>query len=1100
MFSLVPILSLLVLVLTVVPLLPTAVSTSSSSRVSSSLLVLYTFNEGQSNLSAATTADVSVSSPSASLLSSLLVLPLSATWSPLRQGLTLTGQSPPTTAGVSSANSVSGLVSQLYSSYTVELWFAAADYAHSGTILGFGSWNPLVPSASCMGSQSGAQGTRDWQLYQQGMGVSTVLSYQGSSPGCTTVTVALNASSPYHHVVTSVTRTSSTQATVVGYYNGVAALTSMVTQTPFSEWVQGNHLQLSSSRTASSSPPSSNSTWTGSVYLIAMYSTALSASAVQANYAAGLPNSQPVLNTSSQTVSVVQNASIAVLPLDLTATDFDGDTLLMRVLAVPAIGALWLVNAGLNDSVALTSDLLPYVVGLGVGWTFAYTPAPGTWGAGYGVVQWTAWDSVAQSTVGTITINVQHIVTPPVAVNATVSVLSGQTVTVALVGVDDDPQPPLHSNMSSITLLTLPHSGLLYAYNATASAFATLPLSAPSLPVNLTSALTVLYRPTSPLTSATARSYNDSFTFTVTTKNTTALHSATVTLTVTNPLVALPVAVALTSDTPASLTLRGSSATYSSFSYTITTPPVKGNLTLPGSTAPLAPLFASPSIAYTPSVSVYAGRYNRSLDPVSDAFAYTIIDPLGNTAAIAQVVLTYPLIHHSPTLSLPSAANTTVVVYDSAAVYWTVLPLTIVDADASPTSAYAEVNPSATFTYAVNLLLSPVVGAFIRLDPARTVVVQVIAGVVTGSAQVTFTCAFAACNAVLQGLQLQANTAGTFNLSITATQEDTEVSASGWLLVTGAGAAAASTGSAEPVADGGAGGDETIAEIFAPTSKWFWVTIACGVGVLMAACAGWKWRRARRLREERSNEITSVAVELAKAVGSDKAATEAEVDARASLRAAETMSIIQAMTPRGGGGVDPFAATQPLPYALSPRAGMMVVPSPRGYGMVPGSPRSPLSPLSPRTPMYVQSPRGLMLVQGPEDGGTDAEAIQLQWEEDMYRQQQMVLQQQQQQQMYQHMLMTSPRRAPTPSLSPRPFNLPPPLTSPSRTGLDGVAGAMTAPAAGGQRRFTFLGTRPEREAGEREGEEEAGVRPRLSLTITPASASEVPIIPALERQ
>ena len=139
--------------------------------------------------------------------------------------------------------------------------------------------------------------------------VVTTVSYQGSTPGCTSIAVSLSASATYHHIVTTVTRTTSTQAQLVVYYNRVQVQSVTATQTPFTQWVQTNHLQVSPALTTSLTPTPSNTTWQGSLYLFAMYNTALSPTSVSINYQSGLPNSQPVVQLPIQQVTVIQNTT-----------------------------------------------------------------------------------------------------------------------------------------------------------------------------------------------------------------------------------------------------------------------------------------------------------------------------------------------------------------------------------------------------------------------------------------------------------------------------------------------------------------------------------------------------------------------------------------------------------------------------------------------------------------------------------------------------------------------------------------------------------------------------------------------------------------------
>ena len=379
--------------------------------------------------------------------------------------------------------------------------------------------------------------------------------------------------------------------------------------------------------------------------------------------------------------------------------------------------------------------------------------------------------------------------------SAAVSLLSGATVVIQLSGVDVDAQAPLHANMTNATLLSLPVSGLLYVWNGTAASPAT-PLNASS-PLTLTASswsrcpLCLLYVPTTPLSATNGSNYNDTLTFSVAVKNTSSINNATVTFTVTNPLTAQPITAPLLGDAPLYFSLQGSSSLHTAFSYLVLSLPQKGNLTLQssqtvsvyaagngsGELKGSVDLWSTSQMEFTSAVSVYAGRYNSSLDPLNDTFTYSLIDSAGNHAAAATVTILYPPIHHAPSIltAFPSDLTINATSPSQDASTWTVIPYTIVDNDASPTSAFATAHPTCPFDYDVVVIVSPVTGAAVRLDPQRTVIVTVVSGLATGSAEVSFTCGLAACNAVLDGLQLQVNVANVYNLSISVTQVDTGI-------------------------------------------------------------------------------------------------------------------------------------------------------------------------------------------------------------------------------------------------------------------------------------------------------------------------------------
>ena len=1081
---------------------------SVSTRITTNLLVLYTFQEGQFNLNTSSTLDQSHQN----LLPLLTLPPLSSAWSTERQGLILTGEydntTVPSTSIIDSSTIVSYFNIDVTSSFTIEAFISPASLLQRGVLLGFGSWDPSAVDSGCHG---GSTGWRDWYWYQNGSNLVTVLSHAGSTPGCTSVSTALNATAVVHHVVTSVALVGSSTANVSCYYNGQLVLSKPITQTSFQQWQGSNYLQLSSARL--SSPASPAATWQGSLYLFAMYSPALSASDVATNYQSYLPNSAPVLASQAQSATILQNSTLTPLTtVTFSATDYDGDRILYRIVTMPAKGQLTLYDPLTNTTTPLSTGIVFYLSSLTQ--VFVYTPVAGEWNASYVQFSFAACDVSVCGVPAVVTVNVQHIVTPPVPVSQTLSLLSGSCVVVQLVGMDVDAQAPLHANMTNATLLSLPVNGLLYMWNGTAASPST-PLNASSfLPLTASASplcpLCLLYCPTTPLSATNGSNYNDTFTFAVAVKNTSSTTNATVTLTVTNPLAAQAITVSLLGDAPLYFSLHGSSALYTAFSYLVLSLPQKGNLTLQ-SGQPVSvyvagddrdsedgsvTLWSTSQLEFTSAVSVYAGRYDSSLDPINDTFSYSLLDSAGNHAASTAVTILYPPIHHAQsidTLFEPDLTiNTTAPSQDIST--WTVLPYAIIDADATATSAFALANPSCSFTYDVVLSLSPVTGALIRLDPQRTVIVQVVSGLATGSVQVAFSCGLAACNAVLAGLQLQANVAKVYNLSISVTQVDTGIVTQSASTITALmDASSTSTGTTSTTPSSSSSNNDSLGSLLAPSSKWFWILIASGVGLLILSCLGWKWRRARQAQKARKKEITSVAVELAKAVGNDRKEATDEIEARAEKRTLDTIASFQALSsPRMQMAVDTasFAQTQGFPYLQSPMAGI-------GLGMA-MSPRSGMASggmfgVMPMTPSSQQlnmaaSPRSVSMGFGVAD-----EAVAQQW-----------LAQQQMAQMsgYQHVMAASPRLSlaghpfsssfisPSPRAAAFSSSQPIPAIVPSPRQAASIAPPVP------QRRFSFALSK----SGAREEESsmaDAG-RPRLSLMVTPvAEADEPPIMPQL---
>ena len=378
-----------------------------SDRVTTGLLVLYTFQEGQHSLNASTTLDQS----SKHLLPALNLPSLSSSWSAQRQGLTLTGRydntSVPSPSIIQSSTIVSYFKVNVQSSFSVEAFLSPASLSQRGVVLGFGSWDPSTIDSGCQG---GSTGWRDWYWYQNGSYISTVLSHVGSTPGCSSVSIPLSASAAVHHVVTSVAMVGSTSANVSCYYNGELVLSTLITQTTFQQWQGSNYLQLSSARLTA--PASPKATWQGSVYLFAMYSPALTATGVVTNYQSHLPNSAPVLASLIQSATILQSSTLASLSaVTFNATDYDGDSILYAIVTMPAKGQVVLYDPSANITTQLSVGEVFYLSSLVE--VFLYTPVAGEWNASYVQFAFAACDTSVCGVPAVVTVNVQHIVTPP---------------------------------------------------------------------------------------------------------------------------------------------------------------------------------------------------------------------------------------------------------------------------------------------------------------------------------------------------------------------------------------------------------------------------------------------------------------------------------------------------------------------------------------------------------------------------------------------------------------------------------------------------------------------------------------------------------------
>ena len=180
-------------------------------------------------------------------------------------------------------------------------------------------------------------------------------------------TVLLNGSVPYHFIITV------NATTVTTYFHNIIAASEMALIN-MSNWVRSMNMLFG--QTLSPSPTVyTNTTWTGDVFLAAVYNRTLSIAEMQQNHAAGVLHSVPVPYPSLLWIVVDLTGTFTSLP-SLAYNNTDSSTyapITLSISSKPSRGSLYTLNGGyLSTRVGDPSDPLPFVFSLSV--AFAYLP------------------------------------------------------------------------------------------------------------------------------------------------------------------------------------------------------------------------------------------------------------------------------------------------------------------------------------------------------------------------------------------------------------------------------------------------------------------------------------------------------------------------------------------------------------------------------------------------------------------------------------------------------------------------------------------------------------------------------------------------------
>ena len=365
------------LLLSTVPYAPCVVLASSYSSqwftnrtCDDSLLFLYTFEEAQLNSSAAQTQDISWQQLLGPLMMNPNAVPASS-WLSGQSGVQLHGAA--NVIALTSARTAATVYQQVRAahreSFCLESWIQQDDSAAQqySVVLGFTTAAGVTPTTpDCSDGM-------DVALLQQQSSVAMRTPDVGG--GCVVPPGTLG--SGLHHVVGCVDGVSETVAT---YVDGSLVAGGGISAGYTAAWNGSAQLVVAPE---SDDLVVSGPTWRGFVYLMSMYSRALSAAEVQANYLAGLPNNLPVptLLTQYVTANASTNSSLTLASLSLAATDVDQQlmlqspysswiqpqsiTLFITALPTPSKGnlsILFLTNPPSPPQLTLSSSMLPYAL------------------------------------------------------------------------------------------------------------------------------------------------------------------------------------------------------------------------------------------------------------------------------------------------------------------------------------------------------------------------------------------------------------------------------------------------------------------------------------------------------------------------------------------------------------------------------------------------------------------------------------------------------------------------------------------------------------------------------------------------------------------
>jgi len=427
------------------------------------------------------------------------------------------------------------------------------------------------------------------------------------------------------------------------FVNGQLATTLVQPfDSPLSSWFTSSSI-LSFAQT-SSSTATAPLTWSGSIRLVAMYSSSLKPADIHNNWIAGTPPDvpQPPANT-----NVSWSWQQPYFNLNVSTTS----PVLVTIRSLPKQGVLAVYNATSNTTTVLTVGQLPVVLNATTVVTFRYWPPSsmnGSYVAEFNYTLALPSAPASPSNPGTVSFVVPVLITPPLPINQSLQAVAQVPLLVQLSGLDEDTTSPT-SVMSAAYIVSLPAYGHLLQVNSDGS-FGAL-ISSSTLPAIVSDSQLRVWYVSNPgsltLSSKAVVLPLDTFGFTVEVKDTVSTVGSVV-LTISNSMTALNSSTVLYDSNATLVSTQGSDAINETFPYAVLTLPSYGVL-LNADNATLGILTPFvPPVSYQSSQQRDSGRYDRMLMPLPDSFTFATVSATGILSVPATVSITF-----APTLGPP---------------------------------------------------------------------------------------------------------------------------------------------------------------------------------------------------------------------------------------------------------------------------------------------------------------------------------------------------------------------------------------------------------------------------------------------------------------
>ena len=450
----------------------------------------------------------------------------------------------------------------------------------------------------------------------------------------------------------------STLNTMDMFVNGQLATTLIQPfDSPLSTWFTNSSF-LSFAQTSSSTAIAPH-TWSGSIRLLAMYSSSLSPASVQMNWIAGLP---PDVPQPPAITNVSWSWPQPYFSINVSTTS----PVLVTIRSLPVQGVLAIYNGSSNTTSVLTVSQLPFQLNATTVVTFRYWPPAGlnaSYVTDFNYTLAAPSAPLSPSNPGSVSFFVALPIAPPLPINQSLQAVAQVPLIVQLNGVDEDMTGPAAA-MSAAYVVSLPAYGHLLQVN-TDDSFG--PLISPSaLPALVADSQLRVWYVSNPgsltLSSKPVVLPLDSFSFTVEVKGAVSTVVGTVSLTVNNSMTALNSSTVLYDSNATLVSTSGSDAINETFTYTVLTVPIYGVLLDAGNATVIALTPFLPPVYYQSSQQRDSGRYDRTRMPLPDSFTFATVSATGVLSVPATASVTFAPALGPPLLLLNPPADPTSIV------------------------------------------------------------------------------------------------------------------------------------------------------------------------------------------------------------------------------------------------------------------------------------------------------------------------------------------------------------------------------------------------------------------------------------------------------